>query len=459
MKIGIGLVAALAIAVLPMTSAMAQGKGGDKGGDKAQAAELGKMRERGMKDAPGFVQAKGYPCTVTDAIYMGPSQAADAEGKPIKGQVNEVYEVACSDGLGFIFGNPGIDPLDCLKLSTIISNEKAKGLTKFSVPACRLPGNADPKVGLVPVVKKLGVSCPVDRARWVGVSSSDKFDQYEVGCSDGDAFLVEIPAAGSTHTLAVSNCFQAVSSGNDSCQYYQKSAGIALVSALTAKSGKPCTVSDARWVANKTAGGSYYETACSDGKTGFLIETDKAGAFVRTVDCVRAETIAGGCTLTATSTGETTDAPLYGRKAKEIGFECAVSKYRGLGLEGPGGRENVEVACTDRADGAFLLIPVKGDQKGELYDCVRAEARAQACKLSDKKAAFAKVSQRVSSKGATCNVRASRGIGQTPDGQDVVELACEGGPGIVAVYEKGFQNIAQIIPCAQASGVGGCKIQ
>lgn len=453
MKIGIGLVAALAIAVLPMTSAMAQ--------DKAQAAELGKMRERGMKEAPAIVQARGFPCTVTEALYLGPSVVTDDKGKPVKGaKPNEVYEVACSDNVGFVFGEPGIAPIDCLLQEGAIAADRAKGVKKSTLPGCRLPGNAEPQKTIIPVAQKAGVTCTVDKARWMGSSAEKKFRRFEVGCTDGQAFLLDVPDAGSTAPLARTSCFEVQADGSATCTYFQKSAGVAVVSGLVAKAGKPCTVSDARWVANKTKGGSYYEAACSDGKTGFLVESDDKGGFLRTVDCARAESIAGGCTLTTAGlTGETTDAPLYSRKAKEIGFECTVSKYRGLGLESPGGRENVEVACTDRADGAFLLIPVKGDQKGELYDCVRAEARSQSCKLSDKKAVFAKVSQRVSAKGATCAVKASRGVGQTPDGQDVVELACEGGPGMMAIYETGFQNIAQIIPCDKAATIaGGCKI-
>jgi hypothetical protein len=457
MKVGIGLVAALAVAIMPLGAASAQSRS-----EKASAAELAKLRDRGMKEAPGLVQAKGYACTVTDAIFLGEQPTLDDKGKPVKGaKPKPVYEVACQDGLGFIFGDPDPAPLDCLKLTTSAERQKAEG-QKVTVPLCRIPANGDGQQSVYPLARKAGVACTPNKARWVGEDRGAKTDIYELACTEGDSYLITSPQPGSTTKMTADSCAQAVLRGSNLCQFVSKEQALGTVKALAAKAGKACTVSDAKFVGQKTSGGAYYEIACADGKTGFMVETNTQGAFSRAIDCGLADNIGGGCTLTQVSTaGDTQDLPIYVRKMKEIGHPCVPSKYRSLGAEpGNTNREIVELACANQAEGVFALIPLAAGAKGETYNCARAEARQQNCRLTDKKLAFPALSERIKSKANNCQISDSRGVGQANGNQDVIEVACGGSPGYMVIFLAGSEAVSQVMPCAQAGAIGGgCKLK
>jgi hypothetical protein len=446
MRYGIALAAALALAIAPFSGALAQGKGGDGG--------------RGMKEAPALVQAKGYKCTVTDALFLGASPVLDANGKPVKGQTKPVYEVACQEGLGFIFGDPDPAPLDCLKLSTSAARQKAAG-QKVEVPQCRIAANGDGQQGAYSLAKQAGVACTPAKARWVGEDRNKSADIYEVGCSDNSSYIISAPQAGSSAKLSQENCLQPALRGDGLCEYMSKEAALGALGQIASKSGKACDLKDARWVGAKSGGESFYEIACSSGK-GFMIETAANGAFTRALDCEQAENVGGGCTLTQISTaGSTEDLPIYTRKLKAIGHPCVPSKYRSLGPEpGNANREIVEIACSNQAEGLFAALALSGDAKNETYNCLRAEARAQTCRLSDKKATYPQLTERMKSKGVACNIRDSRGIGQAPGNQDLVEVACDGGPGYMLLFVGGSEAVAQAIACDKATTIaGGCKLK
>lgn len=455
MRIGIGLTAALVVALLSPAAAYAQAKE-----DKAVTAAIAKGRAKGMADTPTLMESKALGCTVADAYLKGtgaPSKGPD--GKPVPGA--SIYEVSCQDGRGFVVGNPAPEPIDCLVLASAAAAAKAKD-PKAKPTVCDLPGNADPKKGLIPVAQKAGVSCPIDKARWVGEDTTNKYDLFEVGCSTGEAFLVDSPKPGSAQKLASRNCSGPILQGQATCEFTTKASVLQSLGVLASGGGRKCDVGDARYVGTKTSGGDFLEISCAD-KTGFMLETTAAGAFARTVECGAAESIGGGCKLTAVSVaGDTADVATYTRKAKEIGFPCAVSKYRSLGLEGPKGRELVELSCSDRADGAFALIPVDAGQKGEYYNCIRAEARGQTCRLSEKAPLFEKLTNQLQNKGKACKISSTRGIGQNANapGQDIVEIGCTGAAGAVVVFDGASDALNQVMTCDQAKGVGAaCQIK
>jgi hypothetical protein len=448
MRHGIALAAALALAIAPLTGAFAQGRGG--GGDSG----------RGMKEAPALVQSKGYKCTVTDALFLGASPVLDAAGKPVKGQTKPVYEVACQEGLGFIFGDPDPAPLDCLKLSTSAARQKAAG-QKVEVPLCRIAANGDGQQGAYSLARQAGVACTPSKARWVGEDRGKAADIYEVGCSDNTSFIISAPQPGSSAKLSQESCLQGALRGDGLCEFMSKETAMGAIGQLASKSGKACQLKDARWIGAKQSGGSFYEVACSDGK-GFMIETAATGAFTKAVDCEQADNIGGGCTLTQISTaGSTDDLPIYARKLKAIGHPCVPSKYRSLGPEpGNPNRELAELACSNQSEGLFAALALSGDAKNETYNCLRAEARAQTCRLSDKKATYPQLSERMKAKGAACTIREGRGIGQAPGNQDLVEVACDGGPGYMLLFVGGSEALAQAIPCDKATTIaGGCKLK
>ena len=107
-------------------------------GDAAAAAAVAAAaKAAGMKAAPALIQTAGVTCTLTDARQIGTGKAAD--GKPAT-----IFEVACSEGLGYIMASEAgvAQPVvyDCMMVAKPGADGKPNPL------ACRLPGNLLPEL-------------------------------------------------------------------------------------------------------------------------------------------------------------------------------------------------------------------------------------------------------------------------------------------------------------------------
>lgn len=421
-------------------------------GKAAAAAPDAKNKEKGQAEAPPLLQQLGYACTVADATFVGTSKTKDDKGKEVK---NAVYEVACSEGMGYVVQQPeGGAPIafDCVKLATVA----AKTPGQYS---CALPANTDPSKGLQSVVTKSGASCSVSKARWVGSIAADKKEEYEVGCADGNAFIVVVPQPGSTAQLVSESCLRATKAGI-TCEFFGKDQVIAQLKTFAAAANRTtCEVSDGTYIGEAANHTQFYEVACTDGKSGFIVQTDPAGKVTQTVDCAKAANIVGGCKLTTISVGDTSDNPTYTKLAKEIGFDCNVSSYRSFGTD-QSGRETVELACANQPAGAVASLPTSKGQTGEWINCGRAEARSLKCTLSKPEATYALINEQLKAKGKDCPVSGMRGMGSTATGEDYVEVTCSTGGGLVLKYAPGKDNLVDVLACAQAKGIAeGCKLQ
>jgi hypothetical protein len=422
------------------------------GGAYAKTAKPDKAHEQGMAEAPALLQQTGANCTLTDANYLGSSKAKGPDGKDV---TTQIYEAACQEGLGYMIlapENATPNAFDCLALS---GNAPKEGEKDTNGLYCRMEANAQPLMGLQPIVNRAGVACTVNQGRWMGAGAEQKFNQYEVGCSEGTAYVVQAPFGGSTHPLNAVDCMRVPS---DTCNYFSKEKMISVIAAMAAPSGRTCTVTDARYVGTLPNKDNFYEVGCSEG-AGYIFQTDDAGKFKVATDCARASAIGGGCTLTHTA-GETAETGTYTRLAKEIGYPCAVSSYKSFGPDLKTGRELVELACSDHPDGAFAMLPINKGQKGETFNCVRAESRQLKCTLTPMTAAYAKVSAQMGAKGKPCQVTGGRGVGVSASGDDYIEVACSGSAaGYMVQYGPGLEAVKAVIACKDAKGIGGgCKL-
>ena len=450
-SIAIGLaLAVFAAAISPAASFAA-----DKDKAKAGGVAVGdaKSHAQGMTDVPALIQTTHANCTPTDANMMGQSKAKDAAGKEVS---TKFYEATCQEGLGYIFLAPeGAAPsaFDCLALS--VNKPKAGEADKGQL-YCRLPGNAAPADGLQPILAKAGVTCTQTSARWMGAPPDDSLNQYEVLCSEGPAYVLQVPTAGSAQKLTAVDCFT-LSPG--ACQYFPKDKFLARITTMAAPANRTCTASDARYMGTtSTNKNSFYELACTDEKSGFVLQVDATGKFVSAIDCARASAIGGGCTLTAASAASTQENATYAKLAKEIGYPCDVKSYHSQGQD-QSGREVVELACADHPDGAITFLPTDKGQKGEYWNCARADAHGLKCVVNPKESTFAKLSAQVGVKGKTCQVKDFRGLGTSAAGDDFLEVACTGGPGFVIEYLPGSDTVKSVLSCAEAKGIGGgCKL-
>jgi hypothetical protein len=414
-----------------------------------------------MKEAPAVLEAAGVDCALSDAYFMGNGDAK-VGGKSVK---TSLYEAACGPGIGYIVvSTPGADPqtYDCLTMKE--DYEKKVAAKQKGGAQCVLPGNADPKQGLLPLLTKAGANCPsVTAAHWMGSSPSDKITLYETACSNGEGYILTEPMKGSAKPLAAIDCIKSATVGI-ACTLTSKEQIQQTIIKMSEATGRTaCKPSKARWVVTDPSNGTdYYEVGCADGSTGYMFTTDNKGTFKAVLECVRATRIADGCTLSNADAGQTAEVGTYTKLAKQIGYDCDVSKYQSYGAETGGQREVVELACGNHPDGAFAMVPTGNGQTGQYLNCVRAMTLGLACRLSPIDATYAKIASEIAARGkTTCKVNGGRGIGRDPTkGTDFIEVTCADGPSLVLEYSKLPQEtLISALPCAQAPIADACKLK
>lgn len=455
-RLGLGLAAAAALTVLPLalpTAAWAQRAQAQQSQSTQEAPKAGQPgkitaadKQRGMKEAPPLVTASDVKtCQVTDAAFRGQGEQKDAEGKSSK---FSAYEVACQQGPGYLVlsnaGQPKPQMINC-----IIA---AQGQTK-----CQLPQNLDFKAALASYVRQTGRTCEISDQRYVGSSTGAALTYYEVGCTGAAGFLLAVSETGAKPP-EVTDCL-AVQGTPQACTLTTKAQLVASYQPVVAKSGKACQLSDVRSIgASRESGDTYTEIACGSAG-GFVLVQDRAGTFKSAVDCGKADGIGGGCKLTDVTTAQTADSASYTKLAAKAGFPCAVKQYRFIGTDA-NNREVVELACSDRPDGAIAIFSETG--KSDVYDCVRAPAAGgQTCKLTQASVVYPKYTQALAAKGrTTCQVSGAGYLGRTTAGTEYVETACaDGQPGWVIGFKAGTTTADQLLTCKQSANDGlPCKL-
>ena len=427
--------ALFALATLMLGAAPLAAHAQDKG-----AAITKEQRDKGAKEAPAAIQKANIACTVTDAYYLGASTTK--EGK------QDVYEVACQQGLGYVLMSnaAGAKAYDCLATAA------------QPTLACKLPGNADPKQGLKADIASAGVVCTPTKARYLGANATTTV--YEVACQEGPGFLLQAPVAASGQaTVTAVPCIQTVGTAN-ACTLTSKAASDAFVAGLVTKSGKTCQVSASRYIGSDAKSGvDYYEVGCG-AQPGFVLGANKAGGVDRTLTCGQAAGL-GGCTLTDSTKIAAEETANYTRLAKAGGFDCDVSKYRSVGLD-TDKSEVVELACSNRPDGTVAVFPQSPTRHARFIDCVMSGqfGASGACTLTSSAPLYAKYTSALAAKGrSSCKVSGARYLGRAPSGTDFIETACaDGAPGWVIEFTPSIQ-VKSLLSCGQAKAAGlGCQL-
>ncbi len=432
---GIGLAAALVVAVMAPAAVMAA----KKPAEAPAGAVDPKMREKGMKEVPALITAGGFSCQLADARWIG----AD--------KTTAYYEIACSSGMPGVLLAPkeGAPKLhSCVELSAPGADGKPNAL------ACKLPGNANPVASLQPYVVKAGSNCVVDKARYIGGSPTAAF--YEVACQDGSGSILQIDQPiDPMKNAMMTTCLQYNPGETLACQLTSREAQMAVVDTLAAASGKNCTVKDRRYILATKDGSRYFEAACADGK-GYVFEQKANGAFGRAIDCVNAGFVGGGCTMSDTAEALTEQNALYAGLAGKAGFKCDVEKY-GIFQSERASKEIVELKCKDRPDGAIAIFD---GPTTNVLNCAVAEAQGYRCNYSPKDTGYASVTADLKRLGkGTCTVSGSRGMDKKTDTANYLEVACSDGlPGWVVGYATGTGKATEVLSCLQAVSMGGCKL-
>ena len=389
---------------------------------------------KGAKDGPPLVAASGVTCTIDQIYWVGSGK--DAATK----QEFNAYETTCKEGLGYLIttnATPTPTSFDCVALSNQAQH-------------CILPGNAHPELGMAAKARAAGRACDATKAVYNG-STRDGQSFYELACSNGPGFELGIKGT----QVEINECI-ALAGTPRACKLTAPEQIIAALAPAVTASGKTCALKDQRFIgaAQDASGDQFYEVSCQTGP-GFVLVLDKALTFRRALDCRQAEGLAGGCKMTDSAVIETQDNAIYSRMAAKAGFPCQVSKYRFVGVD-KDKREAVELACSDRPDGAFAFL--SETVKTDVYDCVRAGTIGQTCKLTTTDPLFAKYQKDLSMKGKSCNVTGIGFLAKTATA-DFVELACAEPPGWTISYPTGSNTPGEVLSCPQIAGRGlRCKL-
>lgn len=410
-------------------------------------------RAKGMAAAPGLVSAGGLDCNVADARFIGEG-APDPKTKA----KTTLYELACTGNEGLLVQQIG--PAAPTTFTCVQASEpRADG--KPNTTACILPGNADPKSGLVPYIAKSGVTCTPDKARALGQSPTEAL--FELVCKeDNGGIILQISSPPRLDKpIVASPCLALPESGTVSCTLTPRAKQFAPVDKLLAASGKTCAIKDGgrRYIGATQSGELLFEVACSDGK-GFVLEQAANGSFGRAVDCAQADTIAGGCRLTDAREAKTEQSGLYTQLSKKAGFNCDVSGYAVLPSQASAPTtEVVELKCSNRPDGAIAMFPPTG--AASIYDCAHSEIAGYRCSLTKPSAAYASLTKDLAGLGKTsCVVSEARIVGVTADKHAYVEVGCADGlQGYMIEYTPNPITAKSTIICNDAKGIaGGCTL-
>lgn len=436
-RLGVAAAIILAMAATSAVTVAAPKKGKEEAAAPGAISE--KDRERGMAEAPALAQSAGLTCKVVDARFI----IADNKTK------TNYYEIACDQGLGYVVisdpAKPAPTGAPCYE-----ANRPIEG--KPSPLTCRLPGNVDLQAQLVPYVAKSGVTCTVAKSRYIGASPTKTF--IELACQEGAGqIMILTNPANLSGGAEMSNCLNYEPGGTVSCELTDRAAQLAIIDTLMAGSGKTCAIKDKRYVLSTKAGSNWYEAACQDG-SGYMIEQAANGALARTVPCADADFVGGGCTMTDARASKTEQNGLYSRLAGKAGFNCNVERY---GVFNVPDKEIVELKCTDRPDGAIADF---SSAKAVVYSCPVAEAQGYRCSFSDKAQSYAQITKDLKSlKDTTCVVRETRPMDKATDTTVYVEANCSDGNGSYVIgYQRGGTKATEVLACAQAKSLGGCKL-
>ncbi|HTX51747.1 MAG TPA: hypothetical protein VME40_20415 [Caulobacteraceae bacterium] len=411
-------------------------------------------RAAGKKAVPALLTAANIPCQMSDARYIGPNTDPKTK-KEVK-----YYEVACTGAMGYVIVDKGAGETPAwASCPELPKTDPATG--KVNGAACFLPGNLDDKALLAPYVAASKVPCTVSDVRGIGHTATASF--FEVACSNSRGYIVKTSAPPRLdQPVQMITCLAYTDASSPVyCKLSNGAAQLAAVDALAAQSGKNCQVKDRRYMVTAQDMSNYYEVACTDGK-GWVLQELPDGKLGQIIGCDAAGGIAGGCTLTNSAVAQTEQIGLYTKLARAAGFACDVSKYSPFGAAPTGYDEAVELACSNRPDGAVMIDSGNGSKPTYIYDCAHSELVGFKCSFTPVDAALPHLTDELKSLGKTsCVVSGEKVLGITQaDNTGYIEVACaDGNPGYIISFQLPMMKVKEATACSIAKDLaGGCTL-
>lgn len=341
--------------------------------------------------------------------------------------------------------------LVALAPAAVMSQSRDAGVTEKA----RTQGMAEAPA----VAQAAGLNCQVVDARFVGKNEDRRAKTsttyYEVDCQDGMGFVIESVTGGATNLYTCLEAAAPTADGKPSalaCQLPGNQNPQAELAKLAAKDGVACTVANSRAI-GRSATNTFFEIACDDGVTGYILNTGYPATADTKVDATNCLIYDQSETNIKCELGDAAARlRVVDQMAAADAKSCAVSQRRFVGAT-TDGSNYFEAACEDGK--GYIYKVANTGQLAESWDCARALGILGGCTLTDAREAAteqAALYTRLSkAAGFDCDVE-KYAIFPASGGKDVVELVCKDGkPGGVGVFEL---NKSAVYNCAYAPIVG-----
>ncbi|MFN4287818.1 MAG: hypothetical protein ACK4E3_04925 [Brevundimonas sp.] len=290
----------------------------------------------------------------------------------------EIFEVACQTGPGYVIADgerSGATLYNCLALNAAAPQEQQGGSRAQRTAQvdlrCELPQNTDVTRVVQGYVQAANLDCQVDQAVWLS-SLVDGNERYEVSCAGRTGYWIEA-AVDSTSPARVVDCFENLPQGA-TCQFTTPERVTGNISRLIAEAPRTCEVSNGRF-AGANDRGRFYEAACAEG-SGFMFLFAE-GRVQEQWDCVDAQRIGGGCTLTPPAVIQASAT----ERLTRVGLSCSYQGHNLIGNDSRG-RQVVEYRCSDRPGGLVAFIGADA-ASSEGMTCEQAAPSGVRCTLQD----------------------------------------------------------------------------
>jgi len=251
-------------------------------GDRRRTDRRGRQPspEQIARSAQAAATAAGLSCQVGESALLGTTN-----------DNNELYEVACVDGAGYIL-TTATPPqtFDCLMLAAQAEQMRAQGSEAPANSVCALPVNQNGAVVVASFAREAGVPCQVDAGKALGATPEGNL-VYEVGCAGADGYHIEKRAQGWSKT----DCLQIIGMSL-TCQFTTPEEQVAGFHPLLVGTAiDDCDAQRIQLLAQNDTG-RFIEVKCASGD-GYVAQV-KDNAVTQIYPCDRAQRIGSGCTLT-----------------------------------------------------------------------------------------------------------------------------------------------------------------
>jgi hypothetical protein len=228
-----------------------------------------------------MVAKTGRTCQVSGSRYLG----SDKQGA-------SYYEVGCGSQAGFVIAANKAGGVD-----RVVSCSEAQALGGCQLTSAALVA-AEDTAHYTQLAKAAGLNCDVAKSRAIGQDNKGR-TVVELACSNQPQGVVAAFPTTAGGRPEFADCVTAAAFGsNVTCSLSDPSTLYTrYTSALAAKGRTTCKVSNARFLGRNTNGTNLIETACADGKPGWVIELTPTYQATQVLSCGQAKSSGLPCEL------------------------------------------------------------------------------------------------------------------------------------------------------------------